>query len=280
MTDTQNNWGLRYQPDLYVLPYQIGSFPAGTILCSGNSIPTDLSQTKIDVYASFDHGKTWAFVSSVARGGVALPNNGETPVWEPFLQAYKGQIICFYSDQRDPKHGQILVHQVSADLKTWGAVVTDVSYSEYTARPGMTTVVQLPNKKWMMTYEYGGGPGFSSYAFPVYYRISDSPLTFNSSVGYPIIAGGLQPEGSPYLVWSPVGGANGTLAVSCGGLTQVFLNKQLGDVNSWTVLEAPGDYSYTRHLRIMPQKQHLLIMGGGHLGGSNNNVSVSVINLP
>ena len=85
VNDTVNGWGLRYQPFLYELPSPIGDFPAGTLLLAGNSIPTDLSKTKIDVYASRDSGVTWEFVSSVASGGKALPNNGLTPVWEPFL---------------------------------------------------------------------------------------------------------------------------------------------------------------------------------------------------
>jgi hypothetical protein len=83
--DTQNNWGLRYQPFLYELPRQFGKFPKGTVLISGSSIPTDLSETLIEVYASRDKGYTWEFVSHVALGGEALPNHGLTPVWEPFL---------------------------------------------------------------------------------------------------------------------------------------------------------------------------------------------------
>lgn len=83
--DQVNGWGLRYQPDLYELPRAIGKFPKGTIIGSGNSIPTDLSKTKIDVYASTDGGKSWKFVSSIAEGGEARPNNGLTPVWEPYM---------------------------------------------------------------------------------------------------------------------------------------------------------------------------------------------------
>lgn len=66
---------------------------------------------------------TWTFVSHIANGGVAvsttshsdhvwkpcstlfdsqLPNNGETPVWEPFLMQYNGQLVCYYSDQVSP----------------------------------------------------------------------------------------------------------------------------------------------------------------------------------
>jgi hypothetical protein len=51
--DKQNGWGLRYQPDLYEMT---GNYSAGTLLVAANSIPADLSETKIDVYASTDKG--------------------------------------------------------------------------------------------------------------------------------------------------------------------------------------------------------------------------------
>lgn len=85
--DQINDWGLRYQPFLYYLPENIGDFPAGTLLLAGNSIPTNLSFTQIDLYASHDQGLNWEFVSRVASGGEAEPDNGLTPVWEPFLLA-------------------------------------------------------------------------------------------------------------------------------------------------------------------------------------------------
>lgn len=85
--DTANHLGLRYQPFLYYLPEPIGAYPAGTLLLAGNSIPTDLSSTHIDLYASSDSGLTWRFVSHVASGGQAVPDNGLTPIWEPFLLA-------------------------------------------------------------------------------------------------------------------------------------------------------------------------------------------------
>lgn len=85
VTDQVNGWGLRYQPFLYELPEDFAGFEKGTVLLAGNSIPTDLSQTQIDLYASRDAGVTWEFVSHVAAGGEALPDNGLTPVWEPFI---------------------------------------------------------------------------------------------------------------------------------------------------------------------------------------------------
>lgn len=85
VTDQANGWGLRYQPFLYELEADFAGFAKGTVLLAGNSIPTDLSQTQIDLYASTDAGLTWEFVSHVAAGGEAFPNNGLTPVWEPFI---------------------------------------------------------------------------------------------------------------------------------------------------------------------------------------------------
>lgn len=160
----------------------------------------------------------------------------------------------------------------------------DVTYPVYTARPGMTTITQLPNRKYMMTYEYGGGPlasGSTDYAFPVYYRISDSPLTFLSAPGQPLISNdGIQPTGSPYITWSPVGGVNGTIVVSSGSNSQVFVNRALGDVNAWKTVSTPEPVSYTRHLRVLQNPDHLLIMGGGKLPPSTTNkITVSVIDL-
>ncbi|RDW64675.1 glycoside hydrolase family 93 protein [Coleophoma cylindrospora] len=277
--DQVNGWGLRYQPSLYLLPQTIGNLTKGTILCAGNSIPTDLSQTKIDLYASQDSGATWSFVSSIASGGAADPSNGQTPVWEPFLMVYDNQLVAYYSDQRDPAHGQKLVHQVSSDGITWGAIVDDVAYPTYSQRPGMTTIAPLPNGQWIVTYEYGGGPNPRNAGYPIYYRISPSPLTFNNATGVLLNANGTIPSSSPYVVWSPSGGVNGTIAVSANSHSQIFVNTKLGDASSWVIYSTPQAAAYSRHLRVMDDPDYLLIMGGGPLGGDNS-VTDSVMKLP
>ncbi|GHC94358.1 hypothetical protein GCM10010309_79710 [Streptomyces violaceochromogenes] len=127
VADTQNGWGMRWQPELFELPTGIGDFPAGTILAAGDSVPSDRSATKIDLYASTDRGRTWSFVTNIATGGAAFDTNGQTPVWEPFFLVSDGKLIVYYSDQRDPDHGQKIVHQVSTDARTWGPVVDDVA---------------------------------------------------------------------------------------------------------------------------------------------------------
>lgn len=275
MTDQVNGWGLRYQPFLYLLPQAIGNFAAGTILCAGNSIPTDLSLTKLDLYASTDGGATWAFVSTFASGGVAQPNNGETPVWEPFLMVYENQLVVYYSTQTDPAHGQKLVHKVSADAVTWGDEVDDVAQAAYADRPGMTTVAgPLPDGNWAMTYEYCGGQGCR-----VYYRISSSPLTFDAAADQALVVGSVRPTGSPYLVWSASGGSNGTLVATAASNTQVYINTALGDPNAWVEYETPQTAAYSRHLRVMDNPDNLLIMSAGNLN-ADNWVTLSVMKLP
>ncbi|KAF2151185.1 glycoside hydrolase family 93 protein [Myriangium duriaei CBS 260.36] len=278
--DQVNHWGARYQPFLYQLPQNVGAYKKGDILLAGNFIPNDLSQTKIDIYVSSDNAKSWRFVSSVARGGEALPNNGLTPVWEPFLMVYKNQLVCFYSDQRDFTHnGQKLVHQTSTDLVNWGSVVNDVAYNNTDWRPGMTTVSALPNGKYIMTYEFYGAV---EAAFAVYYRVADSPLLFNEAQGYVVKAtDGTVPVSSPYNVWTPVGGKDGSIIVSCGTLSQIFINHDLATPGSpWQKVEVPAGISYTRSLRILKDPSELLIVGGGVLSGTNNSVLATLVKVP
>ncbi|KAF2848480.1 glycoside hydrolase family 93 protein [Plenodomus tracheiphilus IPT5] len=282
--DTQQKWGLRYQPVLYVLPEDFAGYKAGTVLLSGSSIPTDLSKTQIELYASTDKGVTWKFVSHIAAGGEARPNNGLTPVWEPFLMLHKKTLICYYSDQRDnATYGQKMVHQTTTDLKKWGKVIDDVKYPTYTDRPGMPTVAKLPNGKYIMTYEYGGGPAITtSYQFPVYYKIVSDPEKFGAATGISLKAtDGTIPTGSPYVVWSPIGGKNGTIIASAHSGTAVYINKGLGE-GPWIKKDTPAASAYTRHLRVLnndPSK--LLIMGAGQLPPTNsiNVVEATVVDI-
>lgn len=285
--DTQNGYGLRYQPFIYVLPKAIGNFTAGTVLVSGSSIPTDLSSTQIELYASRDSGETWEFVSHIAAGGEARPNNGLTPVWEPFLMMNQNTLICYYSDQRlNATYGQYMVHQTTTDLKTWGPVVEDVAYPTYTDRPGMPTVAKLPNGKYIMTYEYGGGPVITgSYQFPVYYKIVEDPEKFGEAEGISLQStDGTIPTGSPYVVWTPVGGENGMIIASAHSGTnadgsEVYVNKGLGE-GDWVKMDTPEGSSYTRHLRVLQDPTKLLIMGGGQLPPSDTNkITVAVVDV-
>ncbi|KAJ7446793.1 BNR/Asp-box repeat protein [Mycena latifolia] len=279
VTDTQNGWGLRSQPFLYLTTEVIGRFPAGTILCAGNSIPTNRSNTQIDVYASLDKGRTWTFVSHVAAGGEAVPDNGLTPVWEPFILTFNHQIVIYYSDQRDPLHGQKLVHQVSSDLLTWGPVVNDVANPTFSDRPGMTTIARLPNGQYILTYEYGGAPEGD---FAIYHRLSSSPLTFNAAAPGTVIRAvtGELPTSSPNVAWTPHGGANGTIVVSANSHTGVFTNTALGMLGSaWTYVQTNATSSYAREVRVLPTNSQILLTGGGAFGGTTNSATATLLQL-
>ncbi|KZL79002.1 glycoside hydrolase family 93 protein [Colletotrichum incanum] len=264
VTDTQNGWGFPAQPALAELTEPLGGYDAGTILASGNSWSNN--GTRIDLYASTDRARSWDFVSHVAEGGRPNTTNGATPVWEPYLLVYNHSLVCYYSDQRDPDHGQKLAHQVSTDLRTWGPVVDDVAYDEYLDRPGMTVIARIPPiKKWILVHEFPVGNSSSHGAnYPVYYRLADSPLDFRLSEGLPIVINNqTAPNASPYVVWSPVGGPNGTIVVSDADRSQVYTNQFGGDVDKWEEHATPAGSTYSRAIQFLRQyPDHLVIYGG------------------
>ena len=193
---------------------------------------------------------------------------------------YEGELVLYYSDQRDPDNtlGQKMVHQTTTDLVNWGPIVDDVHHDNATFRPGMPIISELPTGDWILTYEFFGA---EEGGFHVYYRISDSPLTFDAQPGIPILpADGSSPEGSPYNVWSPAGGENGTIVVSDGNNTPLYLNRALGAEDAWTTLEVPAGASYTRSLLVLPNDpSRIMIVAGGVLGGEDNSVLVTTIDL-
>ncbi|KAJ5089629.1 Neuraminidase [Penicillium argentinense] len=94
--DTANHLGLRYQPFLYYLPERIGAFKKGTLLLAGSSIPTDLSSTNIDLYASHDDGATWKF----------LPNGKYFYIFEygSFFNTSSYSFPLYYRISSDPEN--------------------------------------------------------------------------------------------------------------------------------------------------------------------------------
>ncbi|KAJ8130785.1 hypothetical protein O1611_g2841 [Lasiodiplodia mahajangana] len=275
--DTVNGWGLRYQPFCTSCRSQSEATPAGTLLVAGNSIPTDLSKTKIDIYASTDDGLNWSFVSSVASGGVAQPVNGQTPVWEPLLMVYNDELICYYSDQRDSKYGQKLAHQTTTDLKTWSSLVDDVHDSTYAARPGMPAITKLPDGNYIFAYEACGTDGCR-----VHYRLTSDPLNVLSAPSYTLRStAGSTTTSSPFVVWSSVGGANGTIILSGGSASNIFVNQNLGDPSSWVEHTTPQPNAYARSMVLFQDDDSkMLLIGAGRLPPSSTNyVSVSVIDL-
>lgn len=175
-----------------------------------------------------------------------------------------------------------MVHQTTTDLKKWSAVVDDVAYENYYARPGMPTVAKLPNGEYIFAYEYGGEPSQSAYWFPVYYRISKDPLNFSAAEHHRVDPiNGATPAGSPYVVWSKYGGKNGTIVINGASNSEIYTNQKLGHPAYWKKWSVPQPNAYTRALMVFKEDPDMLmIMGGGYLPpGKTNEISLSVVRL-
>lgn len=150
--------GKQGMPGLFVLPQQLGEYPAGTILFA----TTDWSDNaySIHIWRSTDQGQSWQYHSSLAaRGqndGVTKGNN----TWEPeFAVSSDGRLVCYYSDERQIGYDQCIVREISSDGGiTWGdygIIVGDNDAPTGTKgwRPGMPRVLKLKNGNYFMAYE-------------------------------------------------------------------------------------------------------------------------------
>lgn len=281
--------GVALQPSLYELPRAFAGLPKGALLFACNNFGS-FTSTAIQLYASTDRGVTWKFLSTVATGGAPNTTNGATPVWEPFLLLHEGKLICYYSDQRDPKYGQKLAHQTSRDLKTWGPVVDDATGVTYAERPGMTTVAQLRGDLWIMTYEYGKPddpehPNQDEYSYLVHYRIAKDPEEFRFAPDIPLVdQQGGAPNGAPVVSWSDSGGRNGTIIVTGNDDQDLFINRDLGDPKRWTRLSTPIPAGYSRATIPLdgpgaPQNRGLVFVVTGAQYGESAPIEAGVISV-
>ncbi|HTR90567.1 MAG TPA: RICIN domain-containing protein [Trebonia sp.] len=316
-----SNWT---NPYFYVLPQAVGNLASGTLLMasvvSGDDhyyldqkasnpgyVPThdgDRSNVAIALYASTDSGATWTFENIIATGGWSngynYPAAEDTyhendPVWEPYLMAYGGQIVCYYSDENDytgyststgiptldPNNStapdadtQILAHRTWNGLSSssWSGPVVDVpgttitnssGYSEIGGgRPGMANVVQTSDGMWMMTFEYWGGGD------NVRYKISSNPLAFyavggNAGTGVSSLhvtsgSGALAQGGSPVLLRLP----NGRILYNARGSGNVWTDASGSSTGAWTRQYTGAPAAYSRSLTYVPGTGRAEIIGG------------------
>ncbi|MEE9095765.1 RICIN domain-containing protein [Pseudarthrobacter phenanthrenivorans] len=277
-----SNWT---NPYFYVLPQDLGSLKAGTLLLasvvSGPDQSTNGSNrtpVAIALYESTDSGQTWNVVNIIASG----PNQAQDPVWEPYLMMYQGQLVAYYSDENDylsyntttgaptldPNNatatdsgGQILAHKTWNGTGFWSTPVVDVAGPTQDmgggkteigyGRPGMTNVVPTSDGKWMLTYEYWGGGD------NVRYKIADDPLKFysdNNAAGNPISSIPVTPGsnllaqgGSPVLVRLP----DGRIAYNAAGSSDLWVNDSGSSTGSWKEYHTSMPAGYSRNLQYV-----------------------------
>ena len=130
----------------------------------------------------------------------------------------------------------------------------------------MTVVAYIPPiKKWIVVYELPRGNSSShGVNYPVHYRLADSPLDFRLSEGLPIVINNkIAPNASPYVVWSPVGGPNGTIVVSDADNSPVYTNRFGGDVDAWEIHATPAGATYSRAIHVLGGRPDSLMIFGG-----------------
>ncbi|MEU9454115.1 RICIN domain-containing protein [Streptomyces sp. NPDC048277] len=317
-----SNWT---NPYLYTLPQDVGNLKQGTLLLASvvsgddsyytehkaadpNWTPSndgDRGDLAIALYASADDGATWKVVDVVATGGrqggsagaigrnVAAANTYRQvdPLWEPYLMVYKGQLVCYYSDENDytgfdpatgvpaldpandtatDSQGQILVHRTwDGRSASWSSPVVDIAgltqgmgggKSEIGGgRPGMANVVRTTDGKWMITYEYWGGGANTRY------RVADNPLAFytgsptgDSVASLPVDAGSrpLATGGSPVLVRLP----GGRLVYDAAGSGSVWVNASGRSDGVWKEYQTTSKAGYSRDLQYVDGTGRIAIL--------------------
>jgi hypothetical protein len=194
---------------------------------------------------------------------------------------YQDEVVVYYSDQRDPKHGQKLAHQTSTDLLRWGSVINDAAFANYTQRPGMITVAELGNGKWITSFEVGFANNGPAAPYAVHYKIANSPLEFGNAPAILLQAtDGTIPSACPYVVWTPVGGPDGTIVLSDGTYDELFLNTKNGDPKAWVKVPSGHGVGYSRALRVMPDESVILVVNGGMYADSNTTVTAGEYRVP
>ncbi|WP_051800953.1 RICIN domain-containing protein [Streptomyces sp. NRRL F-525] len=317
-----SNWT---NPYLYTLPQNVGKLRRGTLLLASvvsgddayykehkaadpNWTPSndgDRSDLAIALYSSTDGGASWKVVNVIATGGwqggsagaigrnVATANTYQQvdPIWEPYLMVYKGQLVCYYSDEndytgfdattgvptRDPandtatdSHGQILAHRTwNGRSAQWSGPVVDVAGLTQSmgdgkteiggGRPGMTNVVRTTDGKWLLTYEYWGGGANTRYL------LADNPLDFyrSSATGdavtsLPVDTGShpLATGGSPVVIRLPGGG----LVYNAAGSGNVWVNKSGRSDGVWKEYQTTSRAGYSRDLQYVDGTGRIAIL--------------------
>jgi hypothetical protein len=307
VTDTVHGWDLD-GPTLYELPQAEGSLPAGTLLAAGTAWNRgDYTQQAIEVFYSTNGGVTWNYRSSCTSESGQADTEGHG-IWEPeFAVAGNGDLVCYFSDERPSSNGynQVLADVVSTDGGlTWGSEVYDVAVQDNVQRPGMTTVVKLPNGTYGMTFEDCKAGYDPDEACSVYFKTSSDGENWSpvDSLGTLVeTADGRHFLHTPQLAWSPIGGPDGTLLVSGQRLvagadgsvtvqdesgTVLLANTDLG-VGAWTETTAPVDTNptggydsgetacagYSSPILPSVSGSDILYLAGTHIGNGNCQVS-------
>ena len=311
-TDNGESWtflssvpNINGQPALYELPVKLGEFPAGTIMAAGTAPATPgTTRRTLEAAASTDGGRTWQPLGVISAGGIgrydAVNRSGlsiQNPVWEPFLFAdAQGRLVAYISNEGHKEEGfsQLLEHKVSTDGgRTWGPAIRDVAIGDGLTRPGMAVVTKNARGKYFMSYEVVGKPGVAlePRSNLAHFRTSDDGLNWGKTDDYGTFIQDRWRQyanGTPYIAWSPYGGANGTLLVTGRSILRyevgrigngMMINRNNGE-GVWHLIETPIVYNPVNDA----YSQTMIPLGDGReilqLVSVNNRIAYAKFLLP
>lgn len=245
---------------IFEMPRTVGDVAAGTVLwATAVSGGPGRTLMRVEIWASTDGAATWSHLSDCVDPS-DTPDYVSGGIFEPDLHLTDDdRLVCVYSTEaHQPAYSQTLDEAVSTDGgQTWAAPTHVVALPQPFNRPGMGTVVRLPDGRWMMGYEICGFPYVSC---PAHIRYSSDGVEWGDPTqpGHPVTApDGTLPSHAPVLGWLPWGGPLGTLVLtaqefSIGGLVRgpssgnsLLLNRD-GGAGAWEYAPMPVMIDFTR----------------------------------
>lgn len=231
---------------------------------------------------------------SAGAGGVniaqANTHRQQDPLWEPHLVVRDGMLVAHYSDENDylsydrstgiptldPANGtardsgaQILVHRTwDGRSAAWSAPVVDVAGDAFAwnggqqiggGRPGMTTIADTNDGRFLLTFEYfGGGQN-------VRYKTTTDPLRFfadgdpnGEEIGrLPVDAGSrrLATGGSPVVMTLP----DGRIVYNAAGSGSIWVNDG-ASWGTWTEYQTTLGGGYSRNLQYVAGTGRVVVL--------------------
>lgn len=257
--DTVHGWDIE-APALFELPVAQADLPAGTLFAAGTAWNRkDFRQQAMEVFISRDQGMHWTYRSACASEAMQVNNEGHG-IWEPYFAiTADGSLNCFFSDERTSADGQaqVIAHVRSTDGgATWGPEIVDIGIRDGLARPGMPTVLRLPDGRYAMSFENCQAGADADHFCSVYVKMSPDGQDWTpvASLGSQVAtSAGHRLLHTPTIAWTPYGGRNGTLVAAGqrvvsgpeGHVTVepesgkvVMINTQLG-AGPWRAIPAP-----------------------------------------
>ena len=264
----------KWQPTLYVLPQDVGTtLKKGDIMLVATSIDAgadNYNLVSINLYRSTDIGLTWTWMSEIQSSTRDSTHNG---CWEGNLYVNdNGELVCIFADETlHDVYNQRIVLRTTTDGVNWSEIQNVIALEDqYNLRPGMPVVTKIKDGKYFLVTEMVGESGV-----PIYWRTSDDGINWGDanwkgnliSVNDKItdLLSGREmdtvafPGSSPYAVWTPKGGANGTLYVTSQrtnytqgspadrAVNNMFVSYDLGA--TWQKIKHPLTYTQDNNMR-------------------------------